>query len=61
MKRISDKKYSEYQNLLEQKRNGEILTFDGLELIIKANEFDFEKIGEQIVKSWYRIKNKKIF
>lgn len=61
MKRISNKKYSEYQNLLEQKRNGEILTFDGLELIIKANEFDFEKIGEQIVKSWYRIKNKKIF
>lgn len=61
MKRISDKEYSEYQNLLEQKRNGEILTFDGLELIIKANNFDFEKIGEQIVKSWYRIKNKKIF
>lgn len=61
MKRISDKEYLEYQNLLEQKRNGEILTFDGLELIIKANEFDFEKIGEQIVKSWYRIKIKKIF
>lgn len=56
MKRISDKEYNEYMTLLEQRRNGEILTFDGLELIIKANEFDFEKIGEQIVKSWYRIK-----
>lgn len=61
MKRISDKEYNEYMTLIEQRRNGEILTFDGLELIIKANEFDFKKIGEQIVKSWYRIKNKKIF
>lgn len=61
MKRISDKEYNEYMTLLEQRRNGEILTFDGLELIIKANNFDFAKIGEQIVKSWYRIKNKKIF
>lgn len=60
MKKISDKEYSEYQNLLKQKRNGEILTFDGLELIIKANEFDFEKIGEQIVKNWFRIKRRKI-
>ena len=61
MKRISDKEYNEYMSLLEQKRNGEILTVDGLELIIKANDFDFAKIGEEIVKNWYRIKNKKIF
>lgn len=60
MKRISDKDYNEYMTLLEQRRNGEILTFDGLELIIKANEFDFEKIGEQIVKSWFKIKRRKI-
>ena len=40
MKRISDKEYNEYMTLLEQRRNGEILTFDGLELIIKANNFD---------------------
>lgn len=59
MKRISDKEYNEYMTLLEQRRNGEILTFDGLELIIKANKFDFEKIGEQIVKSWFKIKRRK--
>lgn len=59
MKRISDKEYNEYMTLLEQRRNGEILTFDGLELIIKANNFDFAKIGEQIVKSWFKIKRRK--
>lgn len=49
MKRISDKDYNEYMTLLEQKRNGEILTFDGLELILKSNGFEPSKVGIHLI------------
>jgi len=37
-----------------------IITFDGLELILKANEFDPERIGRHFLDSYYRQKAREI-
>ena len=59
MKQISDKKYDQYVQMLDDKRNGRNLTFDALEIIVKANNFDAEKVGKDIIEAYWRIKKKK--
>lgn len=59
MKQISDKKYDQYVQMLDDKRNGRNLTFEALEMIVKANNFDAEKVGKNIIEAYWRIKKKK--
>jgi len=59
VKQISDKKYDQYVQMLDDKRNGRNLTFDALEIIVKANNFDAEKVGKDIIEAYWRIKKKK--
>lgn len=59
MKQISDKQYEQYMKMLDDKRNGRNLTFDSLEIIVKANGFDAEKVGKDIIEAYWRIKKKK--
>lgn len=50
MKSISNKEYEEYQQYLHDKRNGKILTPDGLRFICEANGYDPEKIGKHLLE-----------
>lgn len=59
MKQISDKQYDQYMRMLDDKRNGRNLTFEALEMIVKANNFDAEKVGKDIIEAYWRIKKKK--
>ena len=59
MKQISDKQYDQYVQMLDDKRNGRNLTFEALEMIVKANNFDAEKVGKDIIEAYWRIKKKK--
>lgn len=58
MKQISDKQYEQYMKMLDDKRNGRNLTFEALEMIVKANNFDAEKVGKDILEAYWRIKKK---
>lgn len=59
MKQISDKQYEQYMKMLDDKRNGRNLAFETLEMIIKANNFDAEKVGKDIIEAYWRIKKEK--
>lgn len=59
MKQISDKQYDQYVQMLDDKRNGRNLTFEALEMIVKANNFDAENVGKDIIEAYWRIKKKK--
>ena len=59
MKQISDKKYEQYMKMLDDKLNGRNLAFETLEMIVKANGFDAEKVGKDIIEAYWRIKKKK--
>lgn len=59
MKQISDKQYEQYMKMLDDKRRGRNLTFDALEIIAKANNFDAEKVGKDIIEAYWRIKKEK--
>jgi len=59
MKQISDKQYEQYMKMLDDKRNGRNLAFETLEMIVKANNFDAEKVGKDIIEAYWRIKKEK--
>lgn len=59
MKQISDKQYEQFMQMLDDKRNGRNLTFETLEMIVKANDFDAEKVGKDILEAYWRIKKEK--
>ena len=50
MKQISDKEYHDFQKYTQDKRNGHILTPDGLRFICEANNFDAEAIGRHFLE-----------
>ena len=50
MKQISDKEYQDFQKYMQDKRNGQILTTDGLRFICEANNFDAEAIGQHFLE-----------
>lgn len=59
MKQINNKQYEQYMKMLDDKLNGRNLTFETLEMIVKANGFDAEKVGKDILEAYWRIKKKK--
>ena len=57
MKKISDKKYDELVKYERDKINGRVLTPDGLELIVKACDFDPQLIGETMIEAYWKLKH----
>ena len=57
MKKITDKEYEEFQKYKTDVIKGKILTPDGIRLIIKANDYDPEGIGKDILKAYVKIRN----
>ncbi len=56
MKKITNKEYEEFQKYKTDVLNGRVLTPDGIRLIIKANDYNPEGIGKDILKTYARIK-----
>lgn len=59
MKQINNKQYEQYMKMLDDKMNGRNLAFETLEMIVKANNFDAEKVGKDIISAYWRIKKQK--
>jgi hypothetical protein len=47
---LTPKQYKDYQQLCEDRRNGRILTPDGLRLICEAYNYDPEEIGKHFLE-----------
>lgn len=55
MKKITEKDYQEWIEYKKDKTHGRLLTSDGIRLICKANNYDPEKIGVEILKTLAKI------
>lgn len=58
MKKISNEKYDELMTYERDKMNGRVLTPSGLELIVKACNFNPQLIGETMLESYWKMKRK---
>lgn len=58
MKKITDKEYKEFQKYKIDVIEGKVLTPDGIRLIVKANDYDPEGIGKDILKAYAKIRNR---
>ena len=57
MKKITDKEYEEFQKYKTDVMKGRILTPDGIRLIIKANNYDPEGIGKDILRAYAKLRH----
>lgn len=57
---ISKKEYEHYMEVKKLEIKGQLLTPDALALICRANDFDSEKIGKEILSIYARQQNEKI-
>ena len=56
MKKITDKEYEEFQKYKMDVIKGRVLTPNGIRLIVKANDYDPEGIGKDILKAYAKIR-----
>ena len=57
MKKLTDKEYNEYKQMIEAKNKGRLLTPDGLKLICVAEDYDPEKIGIHFLNILVKLRN----
>ncbi len=57
MPTISKKELEDYRQLCKDRREGKILTPDGLRFICEACNYDPEKIGKQMLENMAKICN----
>lgn len=57
MKKITDKEYEEFQKYKTDVMKGRILTSDGIRLIVKANNYDPEGIGKDILRAYAKLRH----
>lgn len=57
MKQTKNTEYEEFQKYLHDKKNGRILTPDGLRFICQANDYGSEKIGKHMLEVMARQQN----
>ncbi len=57
MPTISKKEMEDYKQLCKDRREGKILTPDGLRFICEACNYDPEKIGKQMLENMAKICN----
>ena len=57
MKKITDKEYEEFQKYKTDFEKGKVLTPDGIRLIVKANNYDPEGVGKDILRAYARMRN----
>lgn len=48
--RITDAEYRDYQRLKEAERSGQLLSTDVLRMIIRAYDYDPEKVGKHFLE-----------
>ena len=51
---ITKSEYADYMRLKEAEREGHLLTVDGMRLIVKACEYDPEKVGRHFLEVYAR-------
>ena len=56
---VAKKELERLRSVDKMVRDGSVLTFDGLELIIRACDFDPEKIGRHILEAYWKQKRDK--
>lgn len=56
---ISGAEADRLRELDRQVQNGSILTFDGLETILRSCDFDAEKIGRHFLEAYWKQKKSK--
>ena len=57
MRKITDKEYEEFQKYKTDVMKGRILTSDGIRLIVKANNYDPEGIGKDILRAYAKLRH----
>lgn len=57
MKTITNKEYQEFQKYKDDKLHGRLITSDFLRMICKANEYNPEKIGYEILNILVKIQH----
>lgn len=58
MKKITNKEYEEFQKYKTDVVKGRVLTPDGIRLIVKANDYDSEGIGKDILRAYAKMRNR---
>lgn len=58
MKKITDKEYMEFQKYKSDVIKGRVLTPDGIRLIVKANDYNPEGVGKDILRAYAKMRNK---
>lgn len=58
MKKITDKEYKEFQKYKTDVIKGRVLTPEGIRLIVKANDYNPEGIGKDILRAYTKMRNK---
>lgn len=58
MKKITDKEYEEFQKYKTDVIKGRVLTPEGIRLIVKANDYNPEGIGKDILRAYAKMRNK---
>lgn len=59
MKKITDKEYEEFQKYKTDFEQGRVLTPDGIRLIVKANNYDPEGVGKDILRAYAKMRNRR--
>ena len=59
MKKITNKEYEAYEKYKMDVIKGRVLTPDGIRFIVKANNYNPEGIGKDILEAYAKIKNDK--
>lgn len=57
MKKITDKEYKEFQKYKMDVLKGRVLTIEGLRFIIKANDYEPKAIGQDILKTYAKLRH----
>ena len=59
MKKITDKEYKEFQTYKMDVIKGRVLTPDGIRLIVKANNYNPEGVGKDILRAYAKMRNRR--